>query len=259
MDATTEKEDKEAQLHDHGFHLYGEGPDGEMRYVNKGPYHTAAEGFTGRGEHIGLVVGTGVRGQVKEQGCGVIGDEARHSGLQEEVLFLVYVMPLACGAKEAVGTCARKSSARTSYLGRGRRRGCISLISRWISQRPRASPKRGSSTHLPRGPTANRQLGRQSRPLWMSDASRARRLPRSTRRAKLVEFVGRVLCLGRGRGPLRGDALPRAATRLAQAEARGILAKLCEVGGMHARATAKLMGSTDCLGRPAVSGGRRRR
>ncbi len=100
MDAATEMEDEEAQLHDYGFLLYDETSDEELRYVNQGPYHTAAEGLTGTGEHIGLVVGTGVKGQVKEQGCVIFGGEASHSGLQEEVLILVYVMPLGCNLKK---------------------------------------------------------------------------------------------------------------------------------------------------------------
>ncbi len=257
MDAATEMRNEEVQLHVYGFMLYDEKFDAEMRYVDGGPYYMAAEGLTGTGEHLGLGADTGVRGQGKEQGCVISEDVVSNAGLQEEVLILVYVLPRRGGLRKTAVRRARTRAVHTFCPGRGRRRGCISLISRWISRRPSADPNSGSLIRLLNGPTAACQLGRQSRPWKRKDAPMPRELLRSTRGARLGEFEGRVLCLGRGRDSLSGDALLRAATTSSLAGARGTLARLCEVGGAYAMTTAELMGSTGCLGRKAANGSRR--
>ncbi len=178
---------------------------GKRLYIITGLYVTMAEGSTGKEEHTGLDVVTGGQDQVKEQGYAMFGHAASDAGLQEEMILAVIVSRLACGTMNTAGPRARRSTASMSCHGSGHRRGYTSLTSRAINQLQQGSPRKGGSIRLLSSLAMSGQVDRHQRPMKVCEASLARRLgkPRSTRRPKVVEFVGGTFRLGRGGAPLR--------------------------------------------------------
>jgi hypothetical protein len=140
MEAATVMSNKEVQLCVYDLTPYDVTPDEGMCYVDGGLYHVVAEGLTDMEEHLGLGVGTGVRGQAKVQGCVIAVNAASHADLQEGMMNFAYALPPRGGRRRTAVRPACLRMVHTSYPGRDHRRGCISLTSRRISRWPRVIP-----------------------------------------------------------------------------------------------------------------------
>ncbi len=206
-----------------------------MYLVDGGLYHGRAEGLTDMVGHIGLHVDTGAWDQGKMQGCDIAADTASHADLQERMRNFGYELP------------PRRRSI--SCPGKNRRRGCISPTSWRISPRMCAAPRRGKLLPLPIGPMHYDVTRRQSHPRWEKDMRRPTKLLRHALGARIGEFEGMDLCLGRVRESVKGITQIGAMQMLPPARARAQLATLRGVGGASAKATAELMGEAARLGR----------